>query len=402
MSKSILFVDDERLILRAIKREMWDSDYETFYANNGAEALKILYENNIDMIVSDIKMPEMDGHNLLKKVKYLYPNVIRIALSGYADKNMIIKVVDTGLAKVHIKKPWDNDELINVIFDVFENIDKLNSKNMLRFLEESDELPTLPYILQKINNVIENEDCDLKDIVDIVSKDQTLSSKVLKTINSAFYGVRTGSINTAILNLGLLNLKSIILATEIFQCCNNEYNEYIEMLWQHSVLTNLLTNDIYKELLGKKIPEEYLSAALLHDIGKVIFLKIFKDKYQKIMDMKNKYPDMSFELCEKNIFDITHTELGAYVLNWWQMPNSISQVSMYHQNPIGCHKYYKEIVSVVHIADYLSWKTIYPSYAPKLNNYVFEHLNISKFQCEKLSLKYAKNKNFKDVIESKI
>src|SRR3712207_118015 len=116
MSKSILFVDDEQLILRAIKREMWDSDYKTFYANNGAEALKILYENNIDMIVSDIKMPEMDGHNLLKKVKYLYPNVIRIALSGYADKNMIIKVVDTGLAKVHIKKPWDNDELINVIF----------------------------------------------------------------------------------------------------------------------------------------------------------------------------------------------------------------------------------------------------------------------------------------------
>jgi DNA-binding NtrC family response regulator len=125
MEKSILFVDDEKSILSSIKREVFDTNYKTYFAENGKEALQMLYENdNINMVVSDLIMPEIDGYELLKKVKFLYPDLIRIVLSGYANKPLMLK----NISKVYIKKPWEKEDFINTINDIFDSYDKLNKK----------------------------------------------------------------------------------------------------------------------------------------------------------------------------------------------------------------------------------------------------------------------------------
>lgn len=92
MSKSILFVDDEKAILNSIRREFFDSPYDVYIANGGREALDILEKNHIDLIVSDMRMPEMDGYELLKRVKLLYPEVTRLILSGFTDEKLYLNL----------------------------------------------------------------------------------------------------------------------------------------------------------------------------------------------------------------------------------------------------------------------------------------------------------------------
>lgn len=386
MQKSILFVDDEKAILKAIRREFFDSEFTTYYADSGKEALKILYENkDINMVVSDLMMPEMNGYDLLKRIKCINPDIIKIVLSGYADEKIIFKAVNNDIAKICISKPWENEDLIIKIRDIFETYDKLNNNNIKKLLASSNKLPTIPKLFSKINELIEDDNSKIEDIINLINKDQTTASKILKTANSSFYGIKTGSIKTAVMNLGLLNLKSIIVSNELFGL---EDGYYKNLLWEHSNLTNILSTEFYQKVYKKKIPDQYSTAGLLHDIGKVILLKLFDEKYENLLKLKDKNVDMSLQIEEKNTFEFTHEELGSFILNWWQLPYPIVEVAINHSHPFNSNKLYRDIVCIVHLADYYSWKVLYKSFMPKVDNEVYKYLNISKQDCEDIIYKY--------------
>lgn len=115
MNRSILFVDDEKQILKAIRREFIETDYSTFFANDAEEALDIIDNTKIDLIVTDMRMPVMDGYELLKQVRAKYPQIKRVALSGYADENLMKNSLENGLAELYIFKPWDRKEIVSSI-----------------------------------------------------------------------------------------------------------------------------------------------------------------------------------------------------------------------------------------------------------------------------------------------
>jgi HD-like signal output (HDOD) protein len=373
MTKSILFVDDEKAILKAIRREFFDSEFNTYYADSGKEALRILYENkDISMVVSDLMMPEMNGYELLKRIKCINPDIIKIVLSGYADERIIFKAINNDIAKICINKPWENEDLIIKIRDIFETYDKLNNDN-------------LKILFNKINKLIEDDNSNIDDIINLINQDQTTASKILKTANSSFYGMKTGSIKTAVLNLGLANLKAIIVSNELFNL-NNGY--YKNLLWEHSNLTNILSIEFYEKIYKKKIPDQYSTAGLLHDIGKVVFLKLFDEKYESLLKMKDGSIDVNLGIEEKNIFEFTHEELGSFILNWWQLPYPIVEVALNHSHPFNSNRLYRDIVCIVHLADYYSWRILYPKFAPKIDKEVYKYLNISKYDCEDVMYKY--------------
>ena len=99
MPKSVLVVDDEKQILRSFNRLFMDAPYEIHTAESGQDALVLLAETQIDMIISDMRMPGMDGYALLREVKRLYPETIRLILSGYADERVIFNALQNNLAK---------------------------------------------------------------------------------------------------------------------------------------------------------------------------------------------------------------------------------------------------------------------------------------------------------------
>ena len=135
MEKSgIIIVDDTKEVLSSFKRELRTAPYNVFYANSGEEALEILKENPCKLIISDIKMPKMDGFELLARVQELYPEMIRVVLSGHSDVKLILNLVNKGGIYRYLTKPWEMEDVKSTInqcielFDLRKEVVKLRKK----------------------------------------------------------------------------------------------------------------------------------------------------------------------------------------------------------------------------------------------------------------------------------
>ena len=356
--KKILFVDDEKRILKSLRRLFYKTDYNCFFASSGKEALKILKEYEINLIITDIRMPKMDGFELLKKVKKHYPKVTRVALSGYTDKDAIMEAIEANLIKLYLYKPWKNEELKEMVYKTFMLEDVLNSKRIFEFINDLDSLPTVPVLFKEINHLIEKK-ADVKKITKKIEKDQSVASKILHVANSAYYNAKTGSISKAIMYIGLLNVKNIVIANAVF---DNQASDSVEMLWKHANITNKMAGYIYKKLLLKKIPNNFSSAGLLHDIGRVVLMTFAEDENEKINILMNKTPiDFDSRLnYEKKLINVTHQKIGAYLLNWWEIPLPIVEAALYHHDPLNEMVINKELVSVIYLANICSWRLLKP------------------------------------------
>lgn len=374
--RKILFVDDEKQILKSLRRIFFKSKFNCFFASSGKEALVYLKEYNMDMIISDIRMPVMNGFELLEKVRKHYPDVIRIALSGYSDRSDVITALEKNLAKVYLYKPWDNKELMYIISSIFELEDNLEDKGLFELFNNLESLPTVPKLYKKINEMLENNE-NIDNIRIEIEKDQSLASKVLKVANSAFYAAKTGSIKQAILYIGLINVKNIVISNTIFS--NTDIGD-VEKLWNHAALTNKMAGYIYSKILLKKLPTESSAAGLLHDIGRVVIMNYFEEYHEKINILNNgNIVDLDRRLnYEKKLLGFNHEVIGGYLLNWWEIPLPIVETALYHHDPLNSHVINKEIVKVIYLANILSWQIIEPEKDNnKIDPQVIESLDLS-------------------------
>ena len=126
---TVLFVDDEPNILRAIKRALFTMDITLLLADSGAKALELMSNNDVHVVISDMKMPQMSGAELLEQVAINYPETFRVVLTGYADIESTIKAVNQGKIHRYLQKPWDNQELIAVVEEGLERV-KLKAENL--------------------------------------------------------------------------------------------------------------------------------------------------------------------------------------------------------------------------------------------------------------------------------
>jgi HD-like signal output (HDOD) protein len=385
LKKNLLFVDDQRQILKSINRIFIDTSYTIFFAENGEEALQVLDKEKIDMIISDMRMPGMDGYRLLSKVKEKHPLVLRLILSGYAQENLVFKAIQNNLAKSYLRKPWDNHMLIETINQIFEVEKIIRNKYIFEVINNLEETPTIPMLYQKLCSLIE-QDVDMKTIINIIEEDPVIVAKILHIANSAFYGVRTGSINQAILYLGLINIKNIVLSTSVFSSLlMNSGLPNRDLLWKHSCMCNKMVSLFYEKLLGKSLPDTHMSAGLLHDIGKIALYNNFGEKYRNVIKIMDKHEGITIIEAEKEVISISHQEIGGYLLNWWDLPQPVIETSLFHHQPLDERVMNKELVCIVHIADYYSWEILGNDGFATLNIDTFEFLGISKESCEELA-----------------
>lgn len=130
--RTVLFVDDEEKILRSLKRGLTGEPYKALFANSGHEALEILRQNEVHVLVADLRMPEMDGFELLEVVKKEYPHIIRLVLSGYAEIDNLLKAINQGQIFRFIPKPWkSSEELKTTIRQAIEYYDLHSEREML-------------------------------------------------------------------------------------------------------------------------------------------------------------------------------------------------------------------------------------------------------------------------------
>ncbi|MGR9115183.1 MAG: response regulator [Gammaproteobacteria bacterium] len=121
---TLLLVDDEPNILRALNRLLRREGYRILMAQSGSDALRILQEHAVDVLMTDQRMPVMSGTELLAQVKQQYPQIVRIMLSGWLDASMIVDAVNEGHIYKFVAKPWDDDELRLMVKEAFDYHDR--------------------------------------------------------------------------------------------------------------------------------------------------------------------------------------------------------------------------------------------------------------------------------------
>ena len=375
--KRILIVDDEIQILKSLSRIFFETDYEILTAESGEAALRLLENSEVNLVISDMRMPLMDGYELLSRIKESYPNIIRIILSGYTEETSVFKAVLHNIAKYYILKPWSNEDLLLHVRQIFETEDLLKSKDLLLLINNIETFPTIETSYQKILEMIDRDE-EIRSISAEIEKDFAISSKLLQIANSAFYGIQTGSVKHATVYLGLQNLKSLIYSTAIinsFDSASIRNHSSVASLWQHALLTNKLLHYIYEVYLGKKLPEAASSSGLLHNIGSLILILNYPGKYIPIItSTEEESPGLT--KMEQDAFQVTHQEIGGYLVTWWGLPFPIVESALFHHRPLDPCVMNKEIVACVHLAQHYAYQLMKSPVAADFCPEVFDFLGI--------------------------
>lgn len=207
--------------------------------------------------------------------------------------------------------------------------------------------------------IIQNQNSSAAELSAVISRDPGLTSRVLRLVNSAYYGFpkQISSIQHAVMILGFTTMRGLVLSSSIFKIFTPKsiYDRSLDyrMLWKHSLLTAIAAKRVCQYLY---FPEEddLFSGAILHDIGKIILDQYDHENYsQVIYQLKGNVYSPSLINFEKKYCDIDHQEVGYSVMESWNLPGSLSNIIRYHHQPMKCQANTK-LVAVVYVANILS------------------------------------------------
>ena len=217
-----------------------------------------------------------------------------------------------------------------------------------RLIRDIKSLPTLPGIIVKLGSLAENDKVSSQEMARVVSADQVLSAKVLRLVNSAFYGFpgRVSTVSNALILLGVNVVKSLAITSSIFEIMEKN----VVGLWEHSMGVAVAANTLSKTL---KLPdaEETATAALLHDIGKVIIKLKLQEDYDELTTIMREKECTMLE-AERELLETDHAEIGGWLIQSWLLPEKLIE-------PVACHHQIEKSsvhqvkTAVVHIADAL-------------------------------------------------
>jgi len=215
-------------------------------------------------------------------------------------------------------------------------------------LREVKNLPTLPGIIAKLTRMAENPDTTTEQMGKVISKDHILAAKLLKLVNSAFYGFpqKISSLNSAIILLGFNVIKSLIISSSIFELMESQDVE----LWEHSLGCAVVCSVLAKRL-GVSDPEEVSTAGLIHDIGKVAIKMELRQEFETLKQMVHDRQIPMIE-AEKELLGIDHAEVGGWLAKSWNLPAKLIEPIACHHNPLEA-KDEQLSTSIIHFSDIL-------------------------------------------------
>ena len=214
-----------------------------------------------------------------------------------------------------------------------------------RIVDTTEHLPTLPDIIIKINSLIDDPDSTAEDLNKLISSDMSLTSKMLKIVNSSFYGFsrNISSVTHAVVILGFNTVRNIALSAFLF---DNLTSKTLKPLWEHSIVVGALSKALGAQVCPSQAEEAFISG-LLHDIGRVVFFLHDAEAMSHLMKMD----DNAFVLGETSRFGVTQQEVGACLLDKWQLPEPLIEAALYCNSPFLATT---SIPSLVNIANSLS------------------------------------------------
>jgi HD-like signal output (HDOD) protein len=221
-------------------------------------------------------------------------------------------------------------------------------------LENVSTIPTLPVIIEKITRLLQNPQTSAEEIGKAITTDQALASKVLKLVNSAFYGFpgKISTITHAVVILGFSTVKNVVLTASIFDAFSKRIslsqNFDMQKFWLHSIACGAASQCIAKHI-GFGAKEECFIAGLIHDVGKILMCNYLPEEFEAVVQNRMLKNCLFFE-SEKEVLHITHQELGGIIAERWNLPAALQGAVKNHHYNVP-EKEFSTMTGIVHASD---------------------------------------------------
>jgi HD-like signal output (HDOD) protein len=317
------------------------------FALGGPAALAEVKTSHFDVVVTDMRMPVVDGAELLRQVKAIQPHAVRVVLSGQTDAETAMK--SAFAAHQFLAKPCEVHQLRDVVRRAC-NLNALVSADELRALAgDLSQLPSAPRAYLAITKALASTTCSINDVANIVEREPALCAKVLQLVNSAFFGLprRVSSAAQAANYLGTLTLRNLALAMEAL-----DISRQAKLQLSPRQLLDFQTNSLLVGLLGRswfageqRKADEAFVAGMLRDMGHLV---------------------LAAQTQRAAVDPSCHAALSAYLLGLWGIPHAVIEPVAFHENPEHVEHATLEVVDVVHIADRIAAELLPSPFQPSL------------------------------------
>lgn len=351
----VLFVDDESHILRGLRRSMagLDDRWNMTFCTSGAEALELMeHEAPFDVVVSDMRMPAMDGAEFLGIVRQRHPETIRVILSGYAETESILRTV--GPAHLYLAKPCSAEVLYEAVSRPLSLKRLLSTPKLRALLTGLNNLPSLPDLFFKLDAELRSPQCSTKSVAALIDKDMAMTAELLRLTNSAYFTVAAPVTTTlqAVRTIGLETIQILVLQMGIFRqfAGSASVAPLLEGLTRYCLTIARLAEGVALSI-SPDGPAAKLAhcAALLSRIGMLVLVDAYPQEYGQLVTETSADPSRLLQ-AEEKAFGANHAQVGAYLLGLWGFPHQMVEAVAFASIPSASSVYDNDALTALHAA----------------------------------------------------
>ena len=332
----ILFVDDEPEILNGLRRmlrsmrDRWDM----VFVEGGEAAIAEMDINPVDLLITDMRMPRMDGATLLEKTVARWPGTLRIVLSGQFDGTARMRAI--GVTHAFLSKPCDTETLVAAIQRALAIRERIRPRELRDVIVGLLVLPSRPQAHLELQRELASEDPSVAKLSAIFESDPALTAKLLQVANFSLFGSRSPltTVAKAIMFLGSEVLAAIVLHASVIRQLSQGARDKLPLAayCERTMRVMAIAREIgTHELLDGDTLDALMTAAALHDIGALLLAVNYPARYGDVLRKTAAGHDRSVE--ESRIFGSLSTRVGAYLLDLWGLPHATTETIAYLADP---------------------------------------------------------------------
>lgn len=356
MQKRVLFVDDEpkvldglRRMLRSLRQE-WDMDF----AASGPEALERLAAAPFDIVVTDMRMPGMDGSELLKAVRSRYPSTARIILSGQCDRETVLQAV--AAAHQFLTKPCDSEVLKSTVARACRLRDQLPNEWHKEMVSRITCVPSTPQAHAQLLAELNSPEASIEGVRDIIASDVGMTAKIIQLTSNGFFGTpqRCSDPARAVGLFDLETIRAFAQSKDVFWPFASEQltGQFLIRLAEHSLAVARAAKEIaMAETKDQTVIDDTYLGGLLHDIGLFVLAEHDPQCYGELLNVER---ETSLWQMECNRYEASHSDIGGYLVGLWGLPDQIVQAAAFHHTPERSADREFSPLTAVHVANVIS------------------------------------------------
>lgn len=337
MNQKVLFVDGESGALRELSDQFAARSlaWEPLYCVGGLAALNLLHRSPCAAVVTDLRLPDMSGEQLLDHVAREHPEVHRVVLADLGDLQALLHCV--GNVNQFLILPCEMERLLIVLERAVTFSLWLPSQSLRELLGRLPQLPSPAAHYTRVVQELQADPPALEKVGGLIAQDPAMTARVLQLANSAAYGLPTEDVDpvATVRELGLANVKSLLLLAHTYSNFTKQdaAGFSVTELWQHSYAVARRAAELAR--LAGALPavvQESATAGLLHDLGKLALFANLPEHGRRVCDLV-KSRNLPWWQAEQEVFGATHGEVGGWLLGLWGLPVSVVEAVALHHHP---------------------------------------------------------------------